>query len=210
MITRVSGTRSRSASIASTPSSFGITRSINTTAGRSRSASSTASAPSAASPTISIPSCSSRKLRRPSRRTAWSSAISTRIGSDIEVHRRAFALHRADREAPADPLCTLLHRRQSESFGTQPCRLRVEADAVVDDVELQMSVAAADPDDHAACLRMAECVLHRFLRDPEDLRVAPRIGLELEIAFHVDLRRLYSPQHLHMLAERAAQAVPQE
>src|SRR5207244_10202346 len=110
--------------------------------------------------------------------------------------------------APADPLRALLQRRQSEPQRTQPCGLRVEADAVVHDVEPQMPVFAADPDDHAACLRMAECVLHRFLRDPEHLRVTLWIGLELEIAFHVDLRRLYSPKHLDMLVERAAQSVP--
>src|SRR5207253_6870091 len=210
MITRVSGRRSRSARIASTPSSFGITRSIRTTAGRSCSASSTASAPSAASPTISIPSWSSRKLRRPSRRTAWSSAISTRIRSGIEVHRGAFALHRPDLEAPADPLCPFFHRRQPQSPRTKPGSLRIEADAVIHDVELEPSVGAADANDDAACPRVTKRILHGFLGDPEHLGVATRIGLQLEIALHFDLGRLYSPQHLDMLAQCPAEAVPDE
>src|SRR2546423_1290046 len=199
MITRVSGTRSRNPRIASTPSSFGITRSISTTAGRNRSASSTASAPSAASPTISIPSWSSRKLRSPSRRTAWSSAIRTRIGSDIEVDRRALALRGTNLETAADPLRPLLHRRQAEPARPDVRSRRVEADAVVDDLELEMSVVAAQPQDDAARLCVSKRVLHRLLRDPEDLGVPTRIGLEREIAFHLDLRGLHAAQDIDVL-----------
>ena len=47
---------------------------------------------------------------------------------------------------------------------------------------------------------MPQRVLHRLLRDPENLGVALRIRLEIEIASHVDLGRLHSPQYLDMLA----------
>src|SRR5436309_3413631 len=210
MITRASSTRSRSMRIASTPSSFGMTRSIRTTPGRSCSASATASSPSDASPTISIPSCSSRKLRRPSRRTAWSSAISTRIASDIEVHRRSFPSRRPHLEASSDPLRALLHRRQAQSPRADVGRLRIEADPVVDDVELQPAVVAAETDDDTARLRMAERVLHRLLRNPEDLRVACRVGRKLEVALHLHLRGLHAPKHVDVLAQRATQAVLHE
>src|SRR5262249_33170978 len=210
MIARAPGPRWRSSRIASPPSSFGITRSMSTTAGRSSSASATASAPSEASPTISIPGCSSRKLRSPSRSTAWSSAMTTRIGSDIEMHGRAFAFGRADLEPAADPLRPLLHRRQPEPACAQLDGLRVEAAAAVDDVEREVAVVAAQPDHDAARLRMSQRVLHRLLRDPEHLGIASRFRRELEIAFHHDVGGLDPPEHVDVLAERAAKAVLHE
>src|SRR5215831_20044091 len=63
------------------PVVFGIRMSISTTSGTASLAISTASAPSEAWPTSSMPSSSSRTISSPRRNRAWSSAMSTRMGS---------------------------------------------------------------------------------------------------------------------------------
>src|SRR6516165_11354416 len=66
---------------ASIPLLLGIRMSMSTTSGSASPATATASAPSLACPTRSMSSSSSRTISRPRRNRAWSSAISTRIGS---------------------------------------------------------------------------------------------------------------------------------
>ena len=82
-----------------------------------------------------MPSWSSRKSRSPSRTTAWSSTISTRIASaiacDQQHHGRAGAGRRADLQPPAEPRGALLHRGQAEVARAHSGAVRVEPDAVV-------------------------------------------------------------------------------
>src|SRR5262245_39337146 len=161
--------------MASTPSSCGITRSISTTSGRSRSASSTAWRPSAASPTTSIPSWRSRNVRSPSRTTAWSSAISTRMTSasgHLEAHSRSRARSRVDREPPAQAARPLLHRRQPEAAGAELGLAGVEPVAVVVDLQNYAAVASAEPYVHVLRVGVPDRVVERFLGDPEYLGVA--------------------------------------
>src|SRR5262245_1999005 len=209
-MTRVPGTRCRSARIAATPSSSGMTRSIRTTSGCSSAARASPSAPSPASPAISIPSCRSRKLRKPSRTTAWSSTIRTRIGSGmrgLEVYRRPRALCGADLEPGAEALRPFLHRREPEPTRSHLGRVGIETDAVVFDVEDEPSVVGTQPHDDVRCMRMAHRVLQCFLRNPEDILVAAEIALELEVAVELDLRRLEASQHVDVLPECAAEPV---
>jgi hypothetical protein len=93
--TRTSGQRSRSAAVAWTPSIPGICRSISTTAGRSCVANATASAPLAASPTTARSPRVVNRVRRPSRKSAWSSTRRTEIGVMKETQRSARTPHRA-------------------------------------------------------------------------------------------------------------------
>ena len=136
-ITRDLGPAERRAARASrsTPSSFGITRSIRITSGSSRSARSIASSPSAASPTISKPSWSSRNVRSPSRTTAWSSTIRMRIDqpSRATSSRTVVPAPGAERisQAPAELAGALLHRGQAEVPGAELGGVGIEPDPVV-------------------------------------------------------------------------------
>ena len=73
--------------MASMPSTRGMTRSTSATSGSRRATACTASSPSAASPTTSTSSWRARKARRPSRTTAWSSAMRTRITAAPRARR---------------------------------------------------------------------------------------------------------------------------
>src|SRR5260370_26161879 len=75
----------------------GIRMSISTTSGSDSAALATASAPSHASPTTSMSSSSLRTISRPRRNSAWSSTISTRIGS---AYRRRPRLPRSALTVP--------------------------------------------------------------------------------------------------------------
>ena len=77
-------------SVASTPSIWGMRRSIRTTSGRSRKARSAASAPVLASPSTSKSGSLSKMPLRPLRTTGWSSAISRRILSFIFMLSTSF------------------------------------------------------------------------------------------------------------------------
>src|SRR5579875_895935 len=94
------GAASFMARAASMPLVFGMRMSIRTTSGSASRACATASAPSLACPTSSMSGSSLRTISSPRRKSAWSSAISTRIGSG------AFPLSRAPVGAP-DPSLTL-------------------------------------------------------------------------------------------------------
>src|ERR671933_1150660 len=174
--------------MAPTPSSRGITRSINTTSGRRRSASRTAASPSAASPTTSMPSWSSRNVRSPSRTTAWSSTTSTRIGSAIgrlQANRGPLPGARADLQAATQPPRALFHRGEPEPARAHVRRPRIEAGAVVSDLEQHAPVAPGEPHADLARLRVAHRVLERLLGDAEELAVAPPggailVGLQLD------------------------------
>ena len=72
---------SRIVRVASMPLTRGMRTSIRTTSGANSSALATASSPSSASATTSMPSSDSSTMLSPRRNSAWSSAISTRMGS---------------------------------------------------------------------------------------------------------------------------------
>ena len=82
MTIRALGAASFMARAASMPLVLGMRMSISTTSGRTSPARATASAPSLAWPTSSMSGSSTRTISRPRRKSAWSSAISTRIGSE--------------------------------------------------------------------------------------------------------------------------------
>src|SRR3954471_12733653 len=212
-ITRASGSRSRSARIAPTPSRLGITRSIRITSGRRRSASLTACSPSSASPTTSSPSWRSRNVRSPSRTTAWSSTSSTRIEPSgnvhLQAHGGALARLRVDLQPRTDPLGPLLHRGEPEAARAQLGVRRIEADAVVADLELKLALRRPEPHAHLLCLRVPHGVLQRLLRDAEHLVVAParRRGV---VDLQLDGHAVELGQHLRLLAQRAAQPVAVE
>src|SRR4051794_20767520 len=173
-ITRAAGSRRRSSRIAPTPSRRGITRSISTTSGRRRSAAATPSEPSPASPTTSMPSCSSRKVRSPSRTTAWSSTTSTRIGSAttrLESHGGPRRGRGPDLEPAAKALGPLLHRGQAEALRAHLGVGGVEADAVVGDLQHEGAVGGGEAHRDPLGARVAQGVLDRLLGDPQDLAV---------------------------------------
>src|SRR3954454_12324043 len=212
-ITRAAGTRSRSSRIAPTPSSFGITRSMRITSGVSSSASGSASSPSPASPTTSRPSCNSRNVRSPSRTTAWSSTISTLIGSSanrrLQLHGGPLAALGLDLDPRADPLRPLLHRREPQPSRAQIGSVGVEAHAVVGHLEEHVAVLLRKSHMYVARLRVSQGVLQSLLRDAEQLAVAGGVALDLRVHVEVDLpgSRLQTPQHLHVLAQRATKTV---
>src|SRR5262245_19627574 len=103
----------------------------------------------------SSPSWRSRNVRSPSRTTAWSSAISTRMASasgDLEADSGPRARSRVDREPSAQAPCPLLHRRQPEAAGAQLGLAGVEALAVVVDLQNEAAVASLQP--HVDVLRV--------------------------------------------------------
>src|SRR5215831_1928767 len=125
MRTAVPGTRSRSTSVASSPSMSGIRRSMITTSGRRRSVNATADRPSAASPITRMRGERERASRRPSRTTSWSSAMRQVISSGTNGSYEApplapprpldgeceLFLHLSDRPGPARaPLVHVGHR----------------------------------------------------------------------------------------------------
>src|SRR4051794_13060693 len=215
-ITRAPGTLCLSSRIAPTPSSFGMTRSMRITSGVSSSASGSASSPSPASPTTSRPSCSSRNVRSPSRTTAWSSTIRTRMGSSanrrLQLDRRALSTRGLDLEPGADPLRPLLHRREPQPARAQVGSVGVEAHAVVGHLEQEGPVPLPQPHAHVSSLRVPQRVLQRLLRDAQQLAIASGIALDLRVHVEVDLpaARLQAPQHLHVLAKRAAETIALE
>src|SRR5437773_7562743 len=78
---RLVGMTSRIVRVASMPLIRGMRTSMSTTSGANSSAFFTASSPSSASATTSMPSSDSSTMLSPRRNSAWSSAISTRMGS---------------------------------------------------------------------------------------------------------------------------------
>src|SRR5215211_4071970 len=190
-----------------------MTRSIRMTSGASRTAASIASSPSAASPATAIPSWSSRNARRPSRTTAWSSTTSTRIGSataDLEPDGGSRAVRGADLERGAEPLRALLHRRQPEPARADGGGIRVEADAVVGDLEQQAPVTGLEDHGDVGRVRVAKRVLERLLGDPEHLAVARRFGGDVAGDRQVDLAAPEPADELDVLSQRAREAVPLE
>src|SRR4051812_7292784 len=210
-ITRAPGTRSRSARIASMPSRFGMTRSISTTSGFNRSACSIASSPSDASPATSMPSCSARKPRSPSRTTAWSSTTSTRIGSSASGHLQvdggAGPRRGSDAELASHAHGTLLHRREPEPARTQLGRVGVEARAVVLHLEHEAAVLQAEAQLDAAGVGVSDGVLQRLLGDAQHFAIPSWVGRGLRADIEPDVALLQPPQHLHVLAKRAVEAV---
>src|SRR6266536_5107880 len=190
-----------------------MTRSMSTTSGRSRSASASASSPSAASPATSIPSCRSRNARSPARTTAWSSSTSTRIGSasaDLQAHRRACTGSGANLEDTAETLRTLFHRGEAEPPRPQAGTARLEADAVVLHLEHEASVVGVQAQDDVLCVRVAQRVLQRLLCDAQHVAVTYSVAGNGVVDVEVDLALLQPAQHVDVLAQRAAQAVPFE
>jgi DNA-binding NarL/FixJ family response regulator len=89
-------------------------------------------------------------VRSPSRTTAWSSTTSTRIGGSVvsgnrrlQPYGRARAVGGVDRQAAADALRALLHRRQAEPPPTNRGRRRIEAAAVIAHLEHDAAVAGS-------------------------------------------------------------------
>src|SRR4051812_24362502 len=213
-ITRLEGSRWRSSRIAPTPSRRGITRSIRITSGRSRSAARTASAPSPASPTTSMPSCSSRKVRSPSRTTAWSPTPSPRIAPAtprLESHGGPRRRRGPDLEPAAQALGPLLHRGQAKALRAHLGVGGVEADAVVGDLQHEGAVGGGEAHRDPLGARVAQGVLNRLLGDPQDLAVPAAVaGADAIAEIEVDVDAVEPAQDLDVLAERAVEAVPLE
>src|ERR671928_654370 len=202
--TFTAGASSRSAFVASTPSTCGMTTSITTTSGPSSRACWIAAAPSSASPTTSTSGSTSRKSRSPWRTTAWSSAMRTRI-IDLQLDRRSFARLRAHAERPADRLRPLAHRDQAEV----PPRLRavrVEARAVVLDGDDEPAAVAARLDAHVLRRRVLERVADRLLRYPEDLPLELRRDFDA-VERELDVDPVHAPQDVDVLLERDREPV---
>jgi hypothetical protein len=89
--TRIRGCLSTILRVASTPSQFGMCRSMRTMSGTAVIAWRTASAPSIAVPITSIPGSMPSSVARPSRTTFSSSATSTRSGAVVSFMMSALA-----------------------------------------------------------------------------------------------------------------------
>src|SRR4051794_10468231 len=209
-MTRAAGRRRRSSRIAPTPSRRGMTRSMRITSGLRRSASRTAASPSPASPTISMPSCSARNVRRPSRTTSWSSTTSTLMALSatrrLQAHGGAASRRGVDAQPPAESPRSLLHRRQPEPPRAQLGVARVEAGAVVGDLEDEATVARAEPHRDACRGGVPQRVVQRLLGDAQDLRVA----LDVLVDGELDVDPVQAAHHLDVLAQHAGEAVALE
>src|SRR4028119_2145154 len=95
---------------ASTPSTFGISRSSRITSGSNRSTSLTTSSPSPASPTTSKSGWVPRTATRPSRSIGWSSATRSRILSTPELPERDRGLH------SGSPFRTAVHPKRAAQY----------------------------------------------------------------------------------------------
>src|SRR6266480_3510570 len=91
------------------------------------------------------------------------------------------------------------------------CRLdRIEADAVVLDLEQQPAVVAAQADRDVLRPRVTERVLQSFLGDAQHVAVSRRVRRQLAVEVELDLALLKPAQQLDMLGERAAESVALE
>ena len=96
----------------------------------------------------------------------------------------------------------------TEAAGASGGRFRLEAHAVVLDLEQQSTVITAEPDGNAAGARMLDRILDRFLGDAEDVAVSGGVDRQLAVQDEVDLVPFDPAQQLHVLAERSAEPVP--
>src|SRR3954469_9515960 len=212
-ITRAVGRRRRSSRIAPTPSRRGMTRSMSTTSGCSRSACRTASSPSAASPTTSRPSWSDRNVRSPSRTTSWSSTSRTLIVSgtvELQAHGRPVAGRRADLQAAAGAPRALLHRRQAQLPRAQLGIARVEADAVVGDLEHDAPLRAAEPHGDVLGAGVAQRVVQRLLGNAQHLAVALLVAARAVVDGELDVDGVERAEDRDVLAQRAGQPVARQ
>src|SRR5213076_112 len=161
--TRVAGCAATMRRVAAIPSSTGMRMSISTTSGRSRRASVTASSPSPASPTTVVSGSVSKIFRRPTRTSAWSSAIRTVVIGSAAGRARRSRRSAAGVEAAAVERHTLAHAHEAVPAG---CCRRRGSGAVVGDLELERVRRVADLDPRPRLARVLQRVRQRLLHDP--------------------------------------------
>ena len=168
--------------------------------------------PSAASPTTSMSSCSSRKVRRPCRTTAWSSAISTRIAPRHLAARRVVprpGAGRRSRSVPPSAARALLHRRQAEAARAQARgrrgrsrrrrRARVETHAGRRSRRGETSTPLAP-----ACLSALFSASWAMRNTSASaLRRSRGVAVDLQL----DLAPVHAAQHVDVLAQRGREPV---
>src|ERR687894_1369825 len=192
--TRAWGRVLRRRAVAATPSVPGILRSIRTTSGSSRTARSTASSPFVASPTTSKAIRTSSMPLIPVLTTGWSSTIRTptltasppapwpQVGRPATVHRQpggegrppaGLALHAQRAARVLDPLPHGPQPEPAVRAGLGSARLRLEADAVVHDVERHPVDHVGEREDGPGGPGVLPVVVQDLLRHPEqrDLRL---------------------------------------
>ena len=116
-------------------------------------------------------------MRSPSRTTSWSSTTRTRIGAQASGASSRTVVPvaggRVDRELAAEPARALLHRREPEpprAHARSPAgRSRAPSSR---DLEHEPPVGRPEPEHDARRARVADRVLQRLLRDPQQLAVA--------------------------------------
>src|SRR4051812_27996505 len=177
----------------SIPLRSGIEISSSTTSQRSARNCFSASALDSASATTRISSVSSMMSRKPRRRIAWSSAMSTRIDSPARLRTRSpdrrGRLRHADGnesaarfepaydEGAAELGCAFFHSTHAEGARLQPvdCHHSV---AVIGDGELDLVAPAPQPDADLARLRVFGDIGQHFAEDAEECRLGVTVETE--------------------------------
>src|SRR5215212_11754923 len=203
--TAISGSSVVMRRVAARPPSSGMVRSMSTTSGRWIRASSTASRPLRASATTSTP-CASSRLRSPSRKREWSSAISTRnsrllvpcshwFGREVNGDAGSLTRNGSNLERAPHSLGPLSHRRHAEPRQISPAQtVRIEPDALILDDHLDTRVGRSQPHPCSPRVGVLADVGEGFLDDPQQLdfahrrqpRIVPRRGEE-QFDSHVTL-----------------------
>src|SRR3990170_3007573 len=198
MMTFVSGRSSRISRQASTPLPSGRRMSMITTSGWAWRAILTASWAVPASPTTAKPGRRSRSVRRPMRTTSWSSTMrmltvpsgmalfSHAAQGEFDPHLGAAPGDALHGEAGAQATGALLHVAEPAPVGW-PFRARVEADAVVSDLQPYRMGGRRQLHAERGRLGVAGHVAQRLLGDAEQRRGLVLCKSAVEVAFECQL-----------------------
>src|SRR3954447_21264151 len=178
--------------------------SMRTTSGRNRAVWRTASSPSIASPVTSRSGSNSRILRRPTRTSGWSSAISTAVmagspGRQQDAEPEPAVLHRSRLELPAGQGAPLPDADQPLPAAGDVAR---RAGPVVGDLELEASRTVPDTDVDLPAPGVLERVGESLLHDPVGGHLDPA-GKTGASPAHCQLpRKAGAPQPRHECGNR--------